>query len=77
MRIMRRKGNTMKTVETLDDLRAEFLKASDCLWQMRDLMRCKFGFDGKSLEVEYLDKALGALGTCAYAVLCTMHERQN
>lgn len=74
MRIMRRKGNKMR-VSSLQEARSELLDVQERLWCLRDILLYKLHLGNESLEIEFLDRALSALGSSAYAVLCTIQDR--
>lgn len=73
---MRRKGNKMR-VSSLKEARSEMLDVQERLWCLRDILLYKLELGNESFEIECLDRALSALGSSAYAVLCTMQHREQ
>lgn len=71
---MRRKGNKMR-VSSLQEARSELLDVQERLWCLRDILLYNLQVGNDSLEIEFLDRALSALGSSAYAVLCTIQDR--
>lgn len=62
---------TCCTKREIRQLRCQIKRMNDKLWNMYDLMLHKYGEEIESLNVEFLSKAISALGTLHYSLLCT------
>lgn len=62
------------TKAEIRELRCQIKHMNDKLWHMYDLLLHKYGEDNESLNLEFLSKAISALGTLHYSLLCTEHD---